>query len=291
METEATLFATMPSETLGRILALALGALTVAGVWRLRRLTPGTTLVAPWAWALGAVVGLTVVAVSAADGIPHYLAGTLLLAPPMALLGAKRPQDRAWQWIVLSLLALAWLPAGQQWLYRPGGELSLDPAWQWFLLAISVVGVLNHLLTSRGPSAALYGVGLYCWLGTQFPAWTRWEMPQRELAGLAALAVAAWWASRSQNRSTLPPPDRLWRDFRDAFGTAWALRVAELFNSASRQAGWGVSLGWSGFEYADSVSELPPPARQCLDNLLRRFVSPEWIQAQLQHTTDSAHTP
>ena len=152
--------------------ALALGVLTVAGLWRLRRLSQSTTLVAPWRWALAATLAMTWNALQSAGIEPtlaRYLAGILSLAPTLAIFGAKRPQNVAWQWVVLAFLALLALPAGNAWLYRPGGALQVDLAWQYLLLAVTLMGVANYLPTGRAVASLLAGAAQYCWLGDQFP--------------------------------------------------------------------------------------------------------------------------
>ncbi len=286
-----TLCATLPGTTLLPSLSLVLGALTVTALWRLRRLTSGTTLVAPWRWAVGSVAAMIAVAclagageVGAQQSLYRYLAGILLLAPQLALLGAKRPQNGAWQWVVVAFLALLALPAGNQWLYRPGGVFQLDPAWQWLLLVVALIGVVNHLPTARGLAAICYAAAQVCWLGDQFPVWLRFEIPAREAIGLSFICAAAWMAARTPRRTTRSPLDRLWLDFRDAFGVAWTLRVAEQFNATAARSGWPIALAWKGALHAASESNdqpQPPAATQCLENLLRRFVSRDWIAARL----------
>ncbi len=92
----------------------------------------GTTLRAVWWWSFIALG--TVVATELAIGIMQpqdnswaeplrFIAAASTFCPLVALLGAKRPQDRAWQWIVLSFWVILALPAAQAWLLRPG-ELS-----------------------------------------------------------------------------------------------------------------------------------------------------------------------
>jgi hypothetical protein len=284
METAAVLSTAMTGATLRLGVALVLAALLLAAVARLRPLTRGTTLLAPWWWAVAVAITVNAAVIwnasqPASDLTPwvRYLAGATLLAPPMAVLGAKRPQDGAWQWVVLSLVTLAILPAAHQWLFHPGSELRLEPAWQWFVLVIAAVGVGNYLITARALAAALVGVGMYCFLGEQIPGFLRFEVPERDVVGLAALAAGALLARRLPGRDGLAPHDRLWRDFRDDFGAAWALRSAERFNAAAAQAGWGTTLAWGGFGLHEGQAELTPAEAQCFDNLLRRFVDPEWI--------------
>ena len=110
---------------------LVLIALTAAGWLALARLWKGamrTTLSAPWCW-----VGISLTALSAAElaiawlardvqpaWVSHlrYCAAVTTFAPMMAVLGAKRPQNRAWQLIVLALLAILILPSIQALLFR-----------------------------------------------------------------------------------------------------------------------------------------------------------------------------
>lgn len=297
MGTAATLSTAITGETLRLCLTLLLGALAITAVARLRTVTPGTTLVAPWRWAMLGVLATTCAALlnardpaSAAAPWLRYLAGATLLAAPMAVLGAKRPQDRAWQWVVLSLVVFVMLPAGHQWLYRPASDLHIEIAWQWFVLAIAAIGVGNYLTTAHALAATFAGFALYCYLGDQFPAWLRAELPERDLMGLAALAVAAAVAKRTRRRKLGARHDRLWREFRDLFGAAWGLRCAERFNAAAAQSGWQATLSWQGFVLPDGQTELAPAEFQCLENLLRRFVSPAWIAERIDGSrSESPH--
>jgi hypothetical protein len=63
----------------------------------------------------------------------------------------------------------------------------------------------------------------------------------------------------------------------------------EQLNAVSQSNGWNLRLQWSGFHTMDGSPDwsLPPDQlrvlRQSLQNLLRRFVSPEWIATRLEH--------
>lgn len=91
--------------------------------------------------------------------------------------------------------------------------------------------------------------------------------------------------------------NQLWFDFRDAFGTIWALRIAERVNANAARYDWGIVLRWGGFEpqsleaeetKSPDLSQLPAETIDALESstrvLLRRFVSPEWIDARLKHS-------
>lgn len=86
----------------------------------------------------------------------------------------------------------------------------------------------------------------------------------------------------------------VWHDFRDSFGMLWGLRVAEQINFAARSSGWPLTLRWQGFVDEQGkpldLDLLPEETRKSLDqaiqNLLRRFVSPEWIAARMGNGID-----
>jgi hypothetical protein len=85
----------------------------------------------------------------------------------------------------------------------------------------------------------------------------------------------------------------VWRDFRNWYGTVWAVRVMERINASAAMYDWPVGLDWDGFVWRDwradqDGSAAAPIAaqqqtaiEQFLRNLLRRFVSSEWIEARL----------
>ncbi len=78
--------------------------------------------------------------------------------------------------------------------------------------------------------------------------------------------------------------DRVWLDFRDAFGAVWGLRVMERMNASAAMLGWPVTLSWQGFlanEPGAGNVETPQIVEDSLRTLLRRFVSPAWIDERL----------
>ncbi|MGE0533501.1 MAG: hypothetical protein AB7O68_00905 [Pirellulales bacterium] len=285
----------------------------------------GTTLVAPWWWSisiLGIVTGLEVVAAAAremaAGATPAWtthlelVAGALTFCPTMALLGAKRPQDRAWQFVVLSLAVVLVLPAAEGALFRPATPLVLHAARRWFLLILLAVTLATGLPTRRWLATALLVAGQILLLGDHLPGGGNlvatldsWRVP----AGMSLLAVALFAAAHPYPRQSaaLAPWDRAWLDFRDAFGTLWGLRVAERFNDTARRSSWPVRLKWSGFEFdlpdnrvpgTDASAPLSPRGsgaggegariegqqhelmtamRVAMASLLWRFVSDDWL--------------
>lgn len=227
----------------------------------------------------------------------QYLAAVTTLCPIVALLGAKRPQNRAWQWIVSSLLVLLALPSLKSLAFD--GGIAPDPhaAWRWLILIIALSGFMNYLPTRQALSAGLFFCGQAILLADYLPGAIWSNVAEYKSLGLAFLsaAVVAAYLLAGMRTSADSPEDRLWLDFRNAFGALWALRVAERFNSVAAQNTWRIRLSWNGLQPisqqqskpvpADVQQTLPPelhPAvRQTLRSLLRRFVSAEWIAVRL----------
>ena len=252
----------------------------------------GTTLFAPFCWCLFSLLALagTLLVGSLSQlnesslAALRYLAATSTFCPLMGILGAKRPQNVGWQLIVLTLWIVLVLPVGEMALLWHGGALDIGPMRQWLLVILIGVGVANYMLTRFSLAGLLYGVGqaflllpllsifasvwLYHWLvGTAF---------------VATAALLLWFQTRS-NRSRDSGWNRVWRDFRDAFGLVWSLRVMERFNATSKLAGWEAELSWyriDGLEKAtpEEVREI----ERCIRTLLRRFVSAEWIDERMR---------
>lgn len=266
----------------------------------------GTTLVAPWFWSCLALAVVSLGTVFEEFGgakfepqaVAHvrYLSAITTLAPIVALLGAKRPQDRAWQWIVFSLLALLALPSLKAIAFDGGAAPDPHAAWRWLIAIICLAGLFNYLPTRFAPSAILFFVGQLLLLAEYLPGSIWRVVVGWRLLGLILLsaAVVVAYLRSGRRRRSASPEDRLWLDFRDAFGALWALRVAERFNATAAQNGWKLWLSWSGLKTtqadgeasrdnkADALpAELRPAVHQALKSLLWRFLSAEWIADRL----------
>jgi hypothetical protein len=181
-------------------------------------------------------------------------------------------------WLILSLPSVEWL------LF--GGIEELHPARFWFLAILIVMGALNGLLTRYWPSSLLtagaQGALIAPHLEVSAQVFDPGGGPLVALA-LFALAwglVARQWPRRG--RASLPL-DRVWLDFRDDFGAVWALRVAQRLNESAARYDWPLVLDWRGFAGRDGkpVDLVPPAVDDSLRTLLRRFVSPRWIDERL----------
>ena len=254
---------------------------------------------AAWAWAVAAWFAILCVAAAQSLADPgsgnletwRYAACVGTFCPLMAVFGAKRPQHRAWQWIVLSLWCILALPAGEALLY--GHSLQIGAVRGWFLVALMAMGLPNYLPTRYWLAAVFYCAAQSIFLVPYLPVNIWGSTAPGMWAGLSAVAISlfAGWATAALPRWTASAPiQETWLDFRDQYGAVWALRVAQRFNATAEQSNWPVRLIWMGF-YApeaagmtagDALKELFPDAAREFRSLLRRFVSPGWMAARLK---------
>lgn len=281
--------------------ALMGGSLALVIVRRACRRLSHTTLAAPCRWAVGAIVAvMCAVAVDDVWGAAmaahiHYLAAVSTLAPFVALLGAKRPQNRAWQWIVAALLLLLALHSLKALVIDRGSPPEPHLAWRGFVAILLWAELMNYSPTPNAAPAILVFAGQICLLADYLPL-RGWSFAHRPVWGLFLLAlgvlVAAVLARRrtaslatpadalSENEASL---DRVWLAFRDAYGALWALRVADRMNTMARQQCWRIRLGWRGFRpLGRAASAIDPGSQQAAHRafraILSRFTHPTWNQ-------------
>ena len=190
---------------------------------------------AVWVWAAAAMVAVlgieTAIAVGAFGGAGieavRFAAAAATFCPVVALLGAKRPQDRAWQLIVLSFWVILALPAAQAWL-QPGQVLIVHPIWSWFLVVLIVVGASNYLPTRNAIAALLAAAGQAILVWRELP-WVggaaETSVPARPI-GCRSPASRYWPPRRRWRRAA--GRDRAWRENRSsgyraisAISSAW----------------------------------------------------------------------
>lgn len=257
-----------------------------------------TTLIFAIAWAAVAFVAVGAVEVVALLGDSttawhtplRFSTAVLTFCPLMSVLGARRPHDRFWQFIVLSLWGVLILPALEVGLLRPGRELEVHDLRGWFLWVLLGVQLVNY------PPFLRFG---WAWLAvsacqiillseylplvrTAAPDWL--SIGSLLLAGATALAAAAMIAT-TKSSSRRQGLQRLWRDFRDLYGTLWAMRLAQRINGSASLCEWPIRVSLGGFYDASSgellqksPSEVSPAFEKNLQNLFRRFVDKDWIE-------------
>ena len=215
----------------------------------------------------------------------RFVAISLSFCPLVSLIGAKRPQHVAWNFVVASLWAIVALPAGEAFFLHPGRPVEMGDARGWFLWILILLGPINFVPTRHWPAALLLAGGQFLALSEYLPLVRRNLFPQAAFVGfaLATTAILVAWARR-RSKLGISPYDRLWLDFGDTFGLFWSLRVQERINAAAQQYDWPIELSWSGFR--DKTNHAPlaaidpaiePALRTTLKGLLRRFVSNRWI--------------
>ena len=227
----------------------------------------------------------------------RYVAATTTLCPAVAILGAKRPQDSGWKFIVASLWLVLILPAIQTALFG-STELELHWAWRYFLLVLLIACWSNYVLTKFWFAASMFLASQVVLFGSSVPG-VPFAVNDQSVAIAITVGASAGIVVLWQSRKPAPNGiERVWRDFRDSFGTVWGLRIMELFNTAGSSQKWSQSLSWSGLvrsgqatsmredaESADEDATLANEAEQMeqtLRVLLRRFVDSEWIDKRLK---------
>lgn len=276
-----------------------IGALAAVGGTALalrRPFVAGTTLAAVWSWYAVVLTALAAAAFGAwltsgtplfaGAGVARYAACSATVCPLMAVLGAKRPQSKAWIAIVAALWIILTLPGMQAALYGHSGGVVLDPVRSSFLFMLVLVGLVNWLPTRAAPAHLLQGCGQLAMLAPFLP---RNPFPSDDpIVGLFGLAlytagIVAWQPFGSTRRSASRPLNRAWLDFRDAYGLVWGVRVLDRFNHEGARHGWKIRLGWLGLRsiVPGGATELSPEVdqrmRKLLRSLLRPFVTRAWL--------------
>jgi hypothetical protein len=123
------------------VMAALAGAAALCALLAARQTLTATTLTSAWGWALAAVVAWSGVEFVAGAGLlsdaswldPLRLAAIgLSFCPAISLIGAKRPQHAAWNFIVVSLWGIVLLPAAETFFLQRGQALEMGDARGWF---------------------------------------------------------------------------------------------------------------------------------------------------------------
>jgi hypothetical protein len=244
---------------------LLMGLASLIWCWP-RRTLRETTLGGPWLWSwLGVMAVLLCETLVALGGDAsrvwsqplRFAATSGLFCGTISLLGAKRPQDGAWNFIVLTLWGVLALPALEVAFLGRGEDLQLQDVRAWFLWILIGLEFSQRLGTYHWPASALMAGGQGILLARYLPL-IRWELPDpmRWVGAIMALLSMLILLRPLPRRSA--SFDRVWLDFRDQFGVAWSLRVMERINSAADRYRWPFRLHWPGFA-AIPPDPLAPP--------------------------------
>ncbi len=296
----------------GLVIAASL-AVVVAAILS-RRFVNGLTLLSAWRWAVAGAVSVVIamivtsriVTVSPAwCSAAQYFAATMLLAPMVAALGARRPGNVAWQWfVVLPMVVVLQWPAMTQLVNNRGRE-AIDlgaPATMGVLLVITMsAGTL--LGTSMTLPALMYVAAvLSCLLPSS--GWLESASAIPLLSPLLLLAaqihaasiLRARYATARNARSAAESTDAAWQLFQNLYGIVWSRRVLDRINQFAPGEQWTVTLTLLGFRRSDGAAgtdaELAKPL-EAFRWVLSRFADPMWIEKHVSNTaeevSDSEH--
>jgi hypothetical protein len=265
----------------------------LAAVFTLR----STTLLSPSIWCLIAWCPVLQVILTGSAGQEYavYAAAVFLIAPTLALLGAKRPQNGAWQFIVGTLVLVLLLPVMQGWVFGDTAP-HVHSLFRWVVVVHIVMGAANYLPTRYALSALLFAAAQF-FMAAPFLPFHDPQAYNRVTPSIFCAVVALGWGWYAARRNTKQPPgvDRLWRDFRDAYGLVWGLRIAERLNASAQKHGWPVEFTWGGMLLRKGTTELDPVTQHRVErelrSHLRRFVSHDWIAARMPETRDVGTAP
>ncbi|MEM8680013.1 MAG: hypothetical protein AAGF97_11725 [Planctomycetota bacterium] len=267
-------------------------SLTIIASWR--RPAQQTSLLGGWVWSVVAVLslatslGLETLAVDSAA--LRLILNTAIFCPTISLFGARRPQHRGWNFIVLTLWGVLALPAADAVFLQGAEEIHLHGARRVFMAIMILASVVNHLFTRHAAAAACFGVAQALLLGEFLWSGDAWS-PGRGIAacGIFVAAVIAWWNGRHPRSEV--GWNRVWLDFRDLFGAIWGLRLIERVNAAARMSDWSVRLVWRELSIPAGTSvETMEGVETCLRAYLRRFVSPQWVERRLTRSPSEMET-
>ncbi len=271
-------------------------------VWQAGHRLRSTTLTTAWRWSLGAVVlWIAVWSTTALSGVVSdplasqfwYVLSVVLLCPAIAVLGARRPGSRVWNWFVLvPLIVVLGRPLATSW-NRDFEIVALHVETPVLLghLLVLVMGGGNFLGTRHTLATLLFVSAQLMFLIPFFGSGNSPLVEYRDalrIAGTLLLSASIWTAARADRiTSRLEGFDQVWRDFRDSFGIVWARPIQDRMNETARKEQWPVQLQMDGFHWSEPDVNSPeriaanPRIEHTLRWLLRRFVDPDWIDVRL----------
>jgi hypothetical protein len=295
-------------------LALAVGV-GWWGVIQLTRVVRRTSLTSAAAWAIWFQVSLTVATIATLfkDHVPPgirdqlwYLSAVSALCPFVAVLGARRGRLLEWSvFIVLPLIIVLEWSALAQWTRCWNGQrLALEgPTLIGYGLVMLMCLGTYFFKASRFSGAAIFWTSswsLFVMANLMSPDWKgRDENLPKDILIVAILQLMFWGivVVAAKNGAQQFGWNRVWMDYRDWFGAAWAARFSARVNEVAERDQWPWRLTHAGWQLSSGETPLAGPVvddhrvdRTCRW-LLKPFVDPEWIDERLSAPLPQSPAP
>lgn len=251
-----------------------------------------TTLVTAWWCGVVALVGWLVAWLLPADplaGHVAYFVAIVTMLPFVAVLGARKPIDRAWPFFVLLPLCLVLSLPSISTLWR-GAQFTLrleTPTFIGFVFVL-VMGIGNYLFTHFALPALLVGGAILLLVlpATEFLNLDLTTAFHSAAIGLGLAGAIGWRQSRRQVWQC-NPHENLWTDFRNHYGLVWTKRVMDRVNWTATEENWPIRLDLFGIVTINKETT-PDEHRHAMGRLdttfrwlLKRFVNEDWIDRRL----------
>lgn len=216
-----------------------------------------------------------------------YLAAVLSLCPPMVVLGARRPTNRAWTGFVIvpMIVVLCWpmltTAVSGSWERR----FKIESPQLMGLLLVVVMSYGNYLGGRLTFPAFLAAAGVL-FVGIDASQQKAYWLDGPGVVVIALLILAAGLLSCARRLRTWPPPadrfDGVWREFSLLFGLVWSRRLLDRINAIAEKQQWPGRLHADGFHWERPLDDVTQrQVDHALRWLLRRFVDPKWLDARL----------
>jgi hypothetical protein len=268
----------------------------------LSRALSGTTLQPAIAWGMMAasawLAGVSVAFARVDDRwigeLTHlaYVAAVLSLCPPMLVLGARRPTNRAWTGFVIApmIAVLCWpvitLALHGGW-HRP---LQLETPHLIAYLFVVVMSLGNYVGGSLTLATLLCGAGLTCIGLSSAQSASVLARSGGVTVAVLFLAFGVLTGTRQLRKTMWPddPINRVWQEFSTLYGLVWSRRVLDRVNAIAEKQQWPGRLHADGFHWDRPLDDATrQQVEHALRWLLRRFVDPEWLDVRWGHAATS----
>ncbi|MEZ5939879.1 MAG: hypothetical protein R3C18_00720 [Planctomycetaceae bacterium] len=209
--------------------------------------------------------------------------------PPIAVLGARSPTHRVWNYfILLPLVAVLGWPAMTLWVpsdaWQPvevGGPVLMAFGLVTVMGFGNFVGTRFMTATILSAMAILLALVPFATFRPESVPIVFWRVSAATLLVLAAeTAISASKCLYAEES----PYTTIWNDFRDTFGLVWSVRILERLQEQARRDELPVEWSAEGLHWCTDDMSAREAAKMKLSHtlrwLLRRFVEPEWIDAR-----------